>query len=86
MIEAIRRRVIRVIAETLEIPVQTLSPETRIKADLGADSMQIVTIMIGLDEEFDVEFKVDQLPTGEVTIDGIVNFVTVTVEAARVTH
>jgi acyl carrier protein len=79
MSESIRDRVIRVIAETLDVPLDAVHPETRIKADLGADSMQIVTLMITLDDEFDAEFNVEQIPTTEVTVAWIIDFVTATV-------
>jgi acyl carrier protein len=75
-------RVAQVISEVLSIPVSTLAGDTRIRQDLGADSMQIVTIMIGLDAEFDAEFEIDALPTTDVTIDWICEFVKAAVTRA----
>jgi acyl carrier protein len=79
MSESIRNRVTQVITETLDVPLDTVQPNTRIRADLGADSMQIVTLMIALDDEFNAEFKVEQIPTTEVTVAWIIDFVTATI-------
>lgn len=79
-------RVVRVLAETLEIPVTRCEPHTRIKADLGADSMQLVTLMIALDEEFDVEFNLEAIPTTEVTVAWVIDFATATIDAAQAKH
>lgn len=76
-------RVVRVIADCLERDPSELTPSTRIREELGADSMQVVTIIIGLDEEFDAEFNVDELPKDGVTIDWIVNFVAITLAGSR---
>ena len=86
MTSDISERVVRVLAETLEIPVACCAPHTRIKADLGADSMQMVTLMIALDEEFDVEFNVEAIPTAEVTVAWVIDFVTATIDAAQAKH
>jgi acyl carrier protein len=76
-------RVVRVIADCLERDPTELSSETRIRQDLGADSMQVVTIIIGLDEEFDAEFDIDKVPKDDATIDGIVDLVTTTLAGNR---
>lgn len=86
MTSDISERVVQVLAETLEIPAARCEPHTRIKADLGADSMQMVTLMIALDEEFDVEFNVDAIPAAEVTVAWVIDFVTATIDAAQAKH
>ncbi len=68
-------RIQRVIAETLALTDPDLSRETRVKEDLGADSMQVITIIISLDEEFDTEFDTVDLPKENVTIGWIEDFV-----------
>lgn len=68
-------RVQRVIAETLGVDVSTVQAHTRVKEDLGADSMQVVTIVIALDEEFDAEFNTDELPRESVTVGWVTEFV-----------
>ena len=68
-------RVVSVIADTLQVSASALSFTTKIKEDLHVDSMQIVTLMIALDDEFNAEFNLEMIPTGEVTIEWICEFV-----------
>ena len=73
--QEIYARVCRVIADTLEIGEIELSESTRVKEDLGADSMQVVTIIIALDHEFDTEFNMAELPNEPITLKWIADFV-----------
>ena len=52
----VRRRVSRIIITALEVDAHgdALDPETDIIHDLGADSLDIVEIVMALEEEFDV--------------------------------
>lgn len=72
---AVMEKVIGVIADVMSVKPDLLSPATSIRADLGADSMQIVTLVIALDAEFDAEFNVDEIPTGDVTIEWVCKMV-----------
>jgi acyl carrier protein len=73
--ELIFPRVQQIIAETLGVEVAKVQPRSRIKDDLGADSMQVVTIIIALDAEFDTEFNTDEIPKSGVTVQWIAEFV-----------
>ena len=42
-------------ADSLGADVNTLTAETSFKEDLGADSLDIFQIIMGLEEEFDIE-------------------------------
>ncbi len=44
-----------VIAEVLNVDADEITPETTFVDDLGADSLDIVQIIMGLEEEFDIE-------------------------------
>ena len=72
---AVMDKVIRVIADVMSVSPDLLSPGTSIRTDLGADSMQIVTVVIALDTEFDAEFNVDEIPSGDVTIEWVCKMV-----------
>ncbi len=50
--------VIRIIAEQLGIDESTINESTTF-ADLGADSLDLFQIISALEEEFDMEFDVD---------------------------
>ena len=45
----------KVIAEVLNVDPDEITPETTFMDDLGADSLDIFQIIMGLEEEFDVE-------------------------------
>lgn len=52
-----------------------LASSLRIKEDLGADSMAMISLMIALDAEFDVEFDPTVLPSDSLTIGWIERFI-----------
>lgn len=79
----LHERVCAVIAVTLDVAVDRLVGTSLIAEDLGADSMKVIALMIALDAEFDVEFKVDHIPTTGVTVDWICEFVADTLTEAR---
>jgi acyl carrier protein len=76
-------RVQRVIVDTLDLGPVNVQRDTRIKEDLAADSMQVITIIIALDQEFDCEFNTDEIPKGTVTVGWIAEFVARTIARNR---
>ena len=44
-----------IIADVLNVPKDDITPETTFVDDLGADSLDIFQIIIGIEEEFDIE-------------------------------
>lgn len=51
----------KIIAEVLNVDTEEVTPETTFVDDLGADSLDVFQIMMGIEEEFDIE-----IPTEEV--------------------
>lgn len=45
----------KIIAEVLNVDVEEITLETTFVDDLGADSLDIFQIIMGLEEEFDIE-------------------------------
>ena len=45
----------KIIAEVLNVDVEEISMETTFVDDLGADSLDIFQIIMGIEEEFDIE-------------------------------
>ena len=43
------------IADVLNVPKDDITPETTFVDDLGADSLDIFQIIMGIEEEFDIE-------------------------------
>ncbi len=73
--------VYKVVSETFPGASGSLAPETMLKADLGADSMQLIALMIALDAEFDAEFAIEQIPRHDVSLGWVCEFVVTTIAA-----
>ena len=48
-----------IIAEVLNIDVETITADTTFVDDLGADSLDIFQIVMGIEEEYDIELDND---------------------------
>lgn len=47
----------KIIAEVLSVDEAEITPETTFIDDLGADSLDVFQIIMGLEEEFDIEIS-----------------------------
>lgn len=47
----------KIIADVLNVPVEEINMETTFVDDLGADSLDIFQIIMGIEEEFDIEIE-----------------------------
>lgn len=55
-----------IIAEVLNIDADSITEDTTFVDDLGADSLDIFQIIMGIEEEYDIELdneSVEQIPT-----------------------
>ena len=50
----------KIIAEVLNIGEDDITPESTFIDDLGADSLDIFQIIMGIEEEFDIEIPQDE--------------------------
>lgn len=49
----------RIIAEVLNVETDEITMDTSFVEDLGADSLDIFQIVMGIEEEFDIEIPTD---------------------------
>ena len=49
-----------IIADQLSVDADTITEATSFKDDLGADSLDIFQIIMGIEEEFDIEIDNDE--------------------------
>ena len=49
-----------IIADVLNVQKEEIKPETTFVDDLGADSLYIFQIIMGIEEEFDIEIDNDE--------------------------
>lgn len=52
-------RLTSAIAEVLDIEQSTITPETKFVEDLGADSLDILEIIMGIEEEFGIKIPTE---------------------------
>ena len=50
----------KIIAEVLNVDTEEVTPDTTFVDDLGADSLDIFQIVMGIEEEFDIEIPNEQ--------------------------
>ena len=56
-----------IIADVLNVPAQSITPQTRFVEDLGADSLDIFQIIMGLENYFEITIE-DFQAEGIVTV------------------
>ena len=62
-----------ILAHQLEINPDTITMETNIVEDLGADSLDVVELIMSLEDEFGIEISDEEAPQ-LVTVSEIVKF------------
>ena len=66
-------RVRRVLADILDAPEEEVTPEAQLERDHGADSLDLVEIAMGLEDEFGIHVDEDAAPM--VTVQQVVDYV-----------
>ena len=62
----------KIIAEVLNVDPEEITPESTFMDDLGADSLDVYQIIMGIEEEFDIEVapeKAEKITTVEEAVD-----------------
>lgn len=70
----IHEQVVATIEEVLHIPREKITPEARIVEDLGADSLDTVTLLMSLEERFDHDIS-DEEATQLKTVQQVEAFI-----------
>ena len=68
----------KIIAEVLHVDPDEITMETTFQDDLGADSLDVYQIIMGIEEEFDIEIpaeSAEQVTTVEEAVEMIKNAV-----------
>jgi acyl carrier protein len=63
-----------VVAEQLSVDINTITPDSKFIDDLGADSLDIVELVMALEEKFDIEIP-DSDAEGIITLQNAVDYV-----------
>jgi len=70
----ITSRVITVVAEQLSVEASEIRPESSFQDDLGADSLDLVELIMAMEEEFDIKIDdeaAQKLKTVQLAVDFI---------------
>jgi acyl carrier protein len=67
-------RVVKVASELLQVEVADIRPESSFQDDLGADSLDLVELIMAMEEEFDIKID-DEAAQSLKTVDDAVNFI-----------
>ena len=68
------QKVVEILANQLRVEKEKINASTNIAADLGADSLDLVEILMSLEEEFNVSIPDEAIP-GIVTVGDLVKFI-----------
>ncbi|MBE6765509.1 MAG: acyl carrier protein [Clostridia bacterium] len=63
-----------ILAEQFDVEEDTITMETNIQDDLGADSLDVVDLMMSIEDEFEFEVADNELENVR-TVDELVKFV-----------
>ena len=58
-VQKIQEKVRKIIAEKLSVDIVDVVPEAAFVDDLGADSLDLVELIMSMEEEFDIEISDD---------------------------
>jgi acyl carrier protein len=72
--EAIYDKVKKIVADQLSVDPADVKPEASFANDLGADSLDVVELVMALEEEFDIEIP-DEAAEGIATVQAAVDYI-----------
>lgn len=64
----------KVVAEQLNVEVSEIKPESRFTEDLGADSLDVVELVMALEEQFNIEIP-DEEAEKIKTVQDAINYI-----------
>ncbi len=71
---AVEERIRKIIAEQLDVQAGEVVPEASFTDDLGADSLDLVELVMGMEEEFGIEISDEEAERIQ-TVQDAINFV-----------
>ena len=74
MANTIEEQVKEIIAEQLGVEVETIKPESKFVDDLGADSLDVVELIMAFEEKFDIEIP-DEDAEKIQTVGDVINYI-----------
>jgi len=72
--KSVERRVIEIIVEQLGVSQEEVTPEASFIDDLGADSLDLVELIMAMEEEFGLEIS-DEDAEKILTVQDVINYI-----------
>lgn len=72
--KAIQKKIINVIADQLSLRAGDIGPHSNFVDDLGADSLDIVELIMEMEEEFDIEIP-DEDVEKMLTVGDVIDYI-----------
>jgi len=57
----VKKIIIKIIAKELDVPQRSIKNDTSIQEDLGADSLDVINIVMAIENKFNIEIDEDML-------------------------
>lgn len=70
----LEKRVKKIVAEKLSVDLDEVIPEASFLDDLGADSLDLVELIMAMEEEFDIEISDDDAEKLQ-TVQDAINYI-----------
>ncbi len=74
MSEALKDKIIKLIADQAGVPVGDIDGETSLQGDLELDSLDIMDLLLVLEEEFDIQIPDEELSKIQ-TVNDVINYI-----------
>lgn len=71
---SVEDKVKKIIAEKLSVDIEEVVPEASFVDDLGADSLDLVELIMSMEEEFDIDIS-DEDAEGLVTVKNAMDYI-----------
>ena len=65
----------QILAEQLDADIESITLETDIQDDLGADSLDVVEMLMSIEDEFEIEIPDDQIENLK-TVGNVLDYIT----------
>ena len=77
--EELKNKIIKIIAKELDVSPRSIKDNTSIQEDLGADSLDVINIVMTIENKFNIEINEDTL-TEFNTVGNIVGALAIAIE------
>lgn len=67
-------KIVKILAEQLDADAEAMTLETKIAEDLGADSLDVVELLMAIEDEFEVEIPDEEIDNIK-TIGDVVEYI-----------